>query len=65
LLRSSGGWLALKGFRKAGIRLKGDERILGDSDFVEHVLKTAGESFAKWLYRVKKKCADGKVNNPC
>lgn len=45
LLRSSGGWLALKGFRKAGIRLKGDERILGDSDFVEHVLKTAGESF--------------------
>ena len=44
LLRSSGGWLALKGFRKAGIRLKGDERILGDSDFVENVLKTAAES---------------------
>ena len=44
LLRSSGGWFALKGFRKAGIRLKGDERILGDSDFVENVLKTAAES---------------------
>ena len=43
LLRSSGGWFALKGFRKAGIRLKGDERILGDSDFVENVLKTAAE----------------------
>ena len=44
LLRSIGGWSALKGLRKAGIRLKGDERILGDSDFVENVLKTAGES---------------------
>jgi hypothetical protein len=33
LLRSIGGWTALKGFHKAGIRVKGDERILGDSDF--------------------------------
>ena len=45
LLPSVGGWMALKGFRKAGIRVKGDERILGDSDFVEDVLKAAGESF--------------------
>ncbi len=44
LLRSQGGWAALKGYRKAGIRLKGDERILGDSDFVEKVLKSAQES---------------------
>ncbi len=44
LLRSSGGWTALKGLRKAGIRVKGDERILGDSDFVENVLKSAEES---------------------
>jgi len=44
LLRSSGGWMGLKGFRKAGIRVKGDERILGDSDFVEHVLKSAEEA---------------------
>ena len=35
---------ALKGFRKAGIRVKGDERILGDSDFVENVLKSAEEA---------------------
>jgi hypothetical protein len=33
LLRSFGGWTVLKGFPKAGIRVKGDERILGDSDF--------------------------------
>lgn len=45
LLRSSGGWTGLKGFRKAGIRVKGDERILGDSDFVENVLKSAEEAF--------------------
>ena len=27
-----------------GIRIKGDERIPGDGDFVENVLKTAGEA---------------------
>jgi putative transposase len=44
LLRSSGGWWGLKDFWKAGIRVKGDERIPGDSDFVEKVLKIAGEA---------------------
>jgi chromosomal replication initiation ATPase DnaA len=43
LIRSSGGWAALKEFRKAGICVKGDERILGDSDFVSEVLKAANE----------------------
>ena len=28
-----------------GICVKGDERILGDSDFVENVLKSAEEAF--------------------
>ncbi|MBW2150823.1 MAG: transposase, partial [Deltaproteobacteria bacterium] len=41
--RSIGGWTVLKGLRKVGIRLKGDERILGSSDFVENVLKSAKE----------------------
>jgi putative transposase len=44
LLRSSGGWRGLRGFRGAGVRVKGDERILGDKDFVESVLKSAGEA---------------------
>jgi hypothetical protein len=44
LLRSIGGWTGLKEFRKAGIRVKGDERILGDSDFVKTVLASAKES---------------------
>jgi REP element-mobilizing transposase RayT len=47
LIRSTGGWSAIKSFRKAGIRVKGDERILGDSDFVEQVLEAAQESFAR------------------
>jgi len=43
LIRSSGGWVALKALRKNGQWQKGDERILGDSDFVEKVLKEAEE----------------------
>ncbi|MBW2340185.1 MAG: hypothetical protein JRF50_07525 [Deltaproteobacteria bacterium] len=29
-----GGWSALKGYRGSGVRIKGDEGILGSSDFV-------------------------------
>jgi putative transposase len=43
LLRSAGGWVGLKELRKAGLRVKGDERILGDSEFVEKVLQAAEE----------------------
>ena len=47
LLRSYGGWTSLKDFRKAGIRIKGDERILGDSDFVKTVLKSGEEKLER------------------
>src|SRR4030042_5151445 len=57
LLRSFGGWIALKGFRKDGIRLKGDERILGASDFVENVLKSAEEALEQ-RYELKAKGYD-------
>ena len=43
LIRSIGGWQALKALDKAEAHLKSDERILGDSDFVEEVLKKAQE----------------------
>jgi putative transposase len=33
LLRSNGGWEELKLLKKSGERIKGDERILGGSDF--------------------------------
>jgi putative transposase len=51
LLRSSGGWGVLKAMSKGGMHLKGDERILGDSDFVEEVLSDQKERFERryWL----------------
>jgi len=51
LLRSSGGWGVLKAMSKARIHLKGDERILGDSDFVKEVLAEQKEQFERryWL----------------
>ena len=43
LIRSSGGWAAVKAKRRARIFEKSDERILGDGDFVEEVLSAARE----------------------
>ncbi len=48
LIRSLGGWAALKKIRLKGHdRLKGDERILGDSDFVLSVLAEANEKYER------------------
>lgn len=57
LVRSAGGWLALVGLRAAKLRIASDERILGDSDFVEAVLKTANEQLEK-RYQLKAKGFD-------
>ena len=43
LIRSVGGWQAFKALDRNDAHLKSDERILGDSDFVEEVLKKAEE----------------------
>ena len=43
-MKSSGGWTGAKGFRTAGIGVKEDEQILGDSDFVKNVLESAEEA---------------------
>jgi putative transposase len=44
LIRSLGGWDAVKRIRHRGVqRIKGDERILGDSDFVQSILAEADE----------------------
>ncbi len=52
LLRSIGGWGVLKSMRRMKIHIKGDERILGDSDFVEKVLSQASEHVER-RYRLK------------
>ncbi|ABW66654.1 transposase [Desulfosudis oleivorans] len=43
LIRSAGGWEAVRSQRKAGVFQKSDERILGDDDFVKTVLSAAQE----------------------
>ena len=47
LIRSAGGWEAIRGFKKERIFQKSDERILGDGDFVEDVLRSAEETMEK------------------
>ena len=45
LIRSAGGWRAVKEAHRDGVRLSSDERILGSSDFVEMVLQGANETY--------------------
>jgi putative transposase len=52
LLRSQGGWEGVKSLREAGTYQKGDERILGDRDFVTQVLSEADERYAR-RYRLR------------
>ena len=47
LIRSTGGWSALKAQRRAKIYQKGDERILGDGNFVEKILNAANETMKR------------------
>ena len=57
LIRSIGGWDTLKSLRRMQGHLKGDERILGDSDFVQEVLNVANENMEK-KYQLKAKGYD-------
>ena len=45
LIRSAGGWSAVKAMRRAQSRMKGDERILGDGEFAQSVLDAAKEQY--------------------
>ena len=47
LIRSVGGWSAIKALRTFGMRIMGDERILGSGDFVQSVLNQAQEQYEK------------------
>jgi len=57
LIRSSGGWEAVKAKRKAKLFEKSDERILGNGDFVETVLAESNEQL-KRKYHLKAKGFD-------
>jgi len=53
LIRSMGGWAAAKMLRNTA-RMKSDERILGDGDFVEEILKAAKERYdPRYLLKAK------------
>jgi putative transposase len=52
LLRSHGGWSGIRSMAKAGEYQKGDERILGDGEFVTEVLACAKETLEN-KYRMK------------
>ena len=47
LIRSMGGWEAVKSMRKANMFEKSDERILGDGNFVNHALTMAEEQLER------------------
>jgi len=47
LIRSAGGWEALKSLRREKADQRSDERILGDGDFVNRVLTEAREALEK------------------
>ena len=51
LIRSVGGWESVKRLRKSRERWRGDERILGNSDFVLRVLDQAGEQLTERQWR--------------
>jgi REP element-mobilizing transposase RayT len=46
LIRSVGGWKMARTLLKGQDRVKGDERILGDSDFVQSVLNRCNEDYS-------------------
>jgi putative transposase len=47
LIRSAGGWVAVRDIRKSNKRHASDERILGSSAFVTSVLSQASEAYAR------------------
>jgi chromosomal replication initiation ATPase DnaA len=61
VIRSHGGWKAVRDLgRKVPERIKGDERILGHSDFVLQVLEASAERFERY-YEMKRLGCDLKT----
>ena len=54
LIRSLGGWAAVKSMRKAKMFEKSDERILGDGGFVEQVLSESAEQMERRNFLISK-----------
>jgi REP element-mobilizing transposase RayT len=59
LIRSLGGWSAVKALRRAGDREMSDDRILGSGEFVERIIK---EAAGKVKYQLPVKEQDWKID---
>lgn len=57
LVRSLGGWTAVKESRSALEHMKGDERILGNADFIDAILLEARETYDR-RYELKRRGID-------
>jgi len=72
LIRSQGGWTAIKSIRRLGVREKSDERILGSGNFVEKLIReadhirkiqfTAHERQQKAIAKIKDVCRKEKIS---
>ena len=47
MIRSAGGWEAVKELQESRIHMKSDERILGDGEFVSEILSRTEESLER------------------
>jgi hypothetical protein len=57
LIRSLGGWTEAREALKGGVHIMSDERILGDSDFVDSVITQSEEHYER-KHRLKRKGYD-------
>jgi len=72
LIRSQGGWVAVKDMIRQGIREKSDERILGSGEFVQQLIQQSDEERRKQFFsrenheiaidHIMKECKDAGVD---
>lgn len=66
LVRSQGGWAEVKSLRKLGIQSESDDRILGNTDFVERILEDADSITRKqFALRQSKESLDNLIDRIC
>jgi putative transposase len=57
LIRSLGGWTEAREVLKSGVHIMSDERILGDSDFVDSIISQSDEHYER-RYRLRRQGYD-------
>jgi hypothetical protein len=66
LIRSMGGWSAVKSLRKSGVKEKGDERILGSGEFVLDILRDTEKKVKCQLPAMElQKRIEDEIENQC